>query len=359
MFSGRVYLAAATLMACLTSPLAAGPAPFFMGLGDLPGGLHSSNAYAVSADGSTVVGAGTSVSGIEAFRWTLATGMVGLGDLPGGKFQSGARGVSADGSIIVGTGADETGDVPFRWEGGVMAGLPRPPGSTLSARALGANGQVIVGGIDNGLTLEAYRLENGVITALGDLPGGAAYSGATAVSADGRVIVGVATSAASNTTPNTSFLWKDGVMQDLLVKNAAAISPEGAVVVGGKGSAYRWENGAITNLGFLPGTKPYSAAYGVSEFGRVIVGESAGEAFLWDAEHGMRPLQDVLTGMGFDMTGWYLRSANAVTPDGLTIVGYGYNPAGDAEAWIARVPEPSTLAFGGLGVWLLTRRRRA
>ena len=54
-------------------------ASLFMGLGDLPGGGFSSFAYDVSADGSIVVGQGLSASGAEAFRWTMADGMIGLG----------------------------------------------------------------------------------------------------------------------------------------------------------------------------------------------------------------------------------------------------------------------------------------
>ena len=57
---------------------------FFQGLGDLPGGDFKSAAYAISADGSVVAGQSSSASGSEAFRWTLAGGIVGLGDLAGG-----------------------------------------------------------------------------------------------------------------------------------------------------------------------------------------------------------------------------------------------------------------------------------
>jgi probable HAF family extracellular repeat protein len=53
-------------------------------LGDLAGGDCYSKARAVSADGTVVVGMGTSDSGSEAFLWTAGGGMVGLGDLPGG-----------------------------------------------------------------------------------------------------------------------------------------------------------------------------------------------------------------------------------------------------------------------------------
>ena len=55
----------------------------FQGLGDLPGGSVESWAYAVSPDGSVVVGSSSSSSGQQAFRWTSGQGMVGLGYLPG------------------------------------------------------------------------------------------------------------------------------------------------------------------------------------------------------------------------------------------------------------------------------------
>ena len=58
-----------------------GAAP--VALGDLAGGGTASIAWGVSADGSTIVGRGSSASGNEAFRWTQAEGMVGLGDLSG------------------------------------------------------------------------------------------------------------------------------------------------------------------------------------------------------------------------------------------------------------------------------------
>ncbi len=46
----------------------------FQGLGDLEGKIYRSSAYAVSADGSAVVGSSTSNSGSEAFRWTASGG---------------------------------------------------------------------------------------------------------------------------------------------------------------------------------------------------------------------------------------------------------------------------------------------
>ncbi len=85
-------------------------------LGDLPGGRIYVITTGVSADGSTVVGRGTSESGDEAFRWTQEAGMIGLGDFPGGAFSSTAEAASGDGSVVVGRGWDESGSVAFVWD---------------------------------------------------------------------------------------------------------------------------------------------------------------------------------------------------------------------------------------------------
>ena len=64
------------------------------------------------------------------------------------------------------------------------------------------------------------------------------------------------------------------------------------------------------------------------------------EAFIWDATNGMRSLQDVLTndfGLGSTLAGWTLTQATAISADGLTIVGLGFNPDGRNEAWIATI----------------------
>ena len=67
---------------------------WYGGLGDLSGGIFHSESRAVSADGSVIVGFGSSGSGTEAFRFTSGSGMLGLGDLSGGSFNSIAYGVS-------------------------------------------------------------------------------------------------------------------------------------------------------------------------------------------------------------------------------------------------------------------------
>jgi len=105
-----------------------------------------------------------------------------------------------------------------------------------------------------------------------------------------------------------------------------------------------------------------SFASGVSADGSVVVGYGASssgiEAFVWDETNGMRALIQILADQGIDMTGWNLFSATAISADGLTIVGYGANPSGNTEAFIASIPEPSTALLFTLGIIGMSVRRR-
>jgi hypothetical protein len=52
----------------------------------------------------------------------------------------------------------------------------------------------------------------------------------------------------------------------------------------------------------------------------------------------MRDLQKVFAeDYGLDLTGWRLTRASAISGDGDTIAGYGVNPDGNTEAWIAHI----------------------
>jgi hypothetical protein len=85
----------------------------------------------------------------------------------------------------------------------------------------------------------------------------------------------------------------------------------------------------MVGLGDLPGGSEGSQAFDVSADGTVVVGSgdwSTGggwKAFIWDADNGMRNLQDVLIAQGADLTGWELEIASGVSADGKTIVGDG------------------------------------
>lgn len=154
---------------------------------------------------------------------------------------------------------------------------------------------------------------------LGDLPGGNYYSTAKGVSSDGSVIVGEGYSSSGY----EAFRWTSG--------------------------------GGMMGLGNLGGS---STANAVSADGSIVVGRSytsSGDrqAFVWDESNGMQSLYDLLIalGGGGGLTGWTLYEAAAVSADCMMVAGYGLNPDGDEEAWIATL-EPSNVPVPA-AVWLL------
>ncbi len=68
----------------------------------------------------------------------------------------------------------------------------------------------------------------------------------------------------------------------------------------------------------------------------------------------MRDLVDVFEGelnIGTHIAGWSEFRATGISDDGLSLVGSGFNPDGNIEAWLIQldqpigVPEPSTMAL--------------
>lgn len=315
----------------------------FVPLGDLPGGPIASQAEGVSSDGTTVVGASASTFDPivdEAFLWTQATGMVGLGTLPGYS-NSRAKSVSENGTAVVGWSVQQNLFEAFRWT--QATGMVSLGSANTLAWGVSADGEVVVGQfVDGG----AFRWTEA--TGLVDIGGRSAFS----ASADGAVVVGV-----DNST--LAFRWTQatgqvslGVLPGGFESVALGVSADGAVVVGFSSTAtaseaFRWVQATgMIGLGDLPGGDFFSLARAVSADGAVIVGESASaigfEAFVWDESNGMRSLRDVLIAQGDDLAGWQLVSAMDVSADGRTIIGWGFNPDGQTEGWLARLaPAPS------------------
>jgi len=163
-------------------------------------------------------------------------------------------------------------------------------------------------------------------TPIGDLPGGTFASVATEVSADGSTVVGFGASASGQ-------------------------------------EAFRWTvGGGMVGLGDLASGSVAGVANAVSADGATIVGSGTNatrtEAFLWTASDGMRELDDVRASLGVDPTGWILSEALGVSADGLTIVGYGRNPSGSTEGWIAVIPEPERGALAAVGLACVALRPR-
>jgi probable HAF family extracellular repeat protein len=350
-----------------------------MGLGDLPGGDFLSRARAISADGKVVVGESQSASGQEAYRWTLSDGIQGLGDLPGDLFQSAAYGTSADGSVIVGYGYAPVAGArrAFRWT--QATGMVSLGGSRRSnATGVSADGTVITGSV-NSLppfpegNAQAFRWTDA--TGMVDLgfinATGADFSEGNDISADGTVVVGWSATQAFRWTQATDLVALPGLGGTGL-DIARAVSGDGLVIVGSADSpssvveeAFRWTQATGTvGLGDLPGGIYSSAARATSADGSVVVGSSStgtpSAAFIWDADHGMRNLQDLLVnsyGLASSLAGWSLTSATAISGNGRIIAGNGISPNGQPEAWIASlVPEPTSISLlimcgAALTVW--------
>ncbi|MHB1038094.1 MAG: hypothetical protein ACYC0Y_26010 [Pirellulales bacterium] len=119
-----------------------------MELEDLGGWGSGTEAYGVSADGLAIVGNGrTNSRSPEAFLWTPASGTIGLGDLAGGYFGSWASDISSDGAVVVGASSSASGEQAYRWTSRAgMMGLRLPPGAVRSyATGVSADGWRIVG----------------------------------------------------------------------------------------------------------------------------------------------------------------------------------------------------------------------
>lgn len=150
----------------------------------------------ISADGRIIAGYRYNGRGANvAFRWR--DGMLAdLGYLRPDSHTD-AVALSADGSTVVGFGqyrvsGDTTVDEAFRWRDGVLHGLgflSSGRGAYSHAEAVSGDGSVVVGTSYTAGGFRAYRWEGGVMTALGVLPGYAESIG-SAVSGDGAVVFG-------------------------------------------------------------------------------------------------------------------------------------------------------------------------
>lgn len=296
---------------------------------DLSASGASVRATAVNADGYVIVGAADhgffSPLGVQAFIWTPQTGGVEIDDLPGGASgtpQSYARAVTPDGAFVACIGQSDLGTESYVYERatGAMTPIGDLPGGIFASYAYGmsGDGQVVVGVSESAQGQQAFRWTlAGGMQGMGYLPMPATtgrYSQATAISTDGRVIVG--SSRSNNATPNGE-------------------------------EAFRWtEETGMVPLGDLAGGSFQSTPFAVTVDGSVIVGRgyvagtcgpfgcgSAAHAFIWDATNGLRDLNDVVTSLGINLNGWVLQEARGISANGRVIAGSGMNPQGAVEAW--------------------------
>ena len=332
--------------------------------------LGALEAYALSADGSVIVGRlyeagdGPWRRGFVVSWEDGSTTPTKLGALEGLE-TSHAYAVSADGSVIVGkvyeTGGDSRNSIAAAWVDGSTApiGLGRLGGIGSTAHAVSADGSVIVGEarIDVDQT-HAVSWVNGSTEAtdLGTL--GGTYGSASAVSADGSVIVGYAYDD-NNGFDSKAAAWVGGSTVAINLgtlggdnSRALAVSADGSVIIGhaqhaNYGShAVKWVDGhtTATDLGTLGGN--YSKAHAVSADGSVIVGYATNAD---GNDHAASWVGGSTTAIDLGTLGGNRSTANAVSADGSVIVGHAQNADGDTRAvsWVDGSTEATDL--GTLG----------
>lgn len=339
----------AVLAACSIEAVAQ---PRFYGIDLPPGGAYSS-ANAVSRDGRVVIGnsrEGTS-GPIIPFRWTEGGGTVPLPRTVGST-NSTAFAVTADGATVVGYERP----LACRWVGSaapVAISTASESGSGAPAYGVSADGTWIVG-MANDLIFR-WSAATGLLR-LGDVRGPLYFNYANAVSDDGSVMVG---RVYLNGTHN-AFRWTEsGGFSSIVVgtsgstPTATGVSADGTVVCGGGSSpagreAFRWtEAGGVEFLGDLPGSTVASYASAMSADGETIIGSGTSaegsRPMIWTRARGMRDLRQVLTeDYGVDLTGWTLTYVHGISGDGMVLCGNG-TYEGVTKGWVVYLPTTCNL----------------
>ena len=310
--------------------------------------------YAISGDG-TVMAANY---GGEIYRWTAEGGFQDLG--PGDPYSS-SIGISRDGSTIISGRIGQDGfSSPTIWnaKGAVDLGHPRNGCTKIgnswgSGYGLNANGKVAVGLAWTCNAAEGFKWTPKTGTLSLGHPLGNHSSRASAISANGKAIVGFWE---DPTGPRRPVRWIAGKRDLFLGKNtigeATAVNSNGKQIVGQapdssgygvrssipkRADWFRWVrlSGSIGDQ---------SVANGVSDTGRVVgwSGDPFGngiEAFSWTRASGMKKLASVLRKMGAKIPATaVLTTADSISADGSTMVGQYYDGQTFGN-WIAHITQ--------------------
>jgi len=310
----------------------------------------------VSSDGTVIAGQLRSGGGV--FRWTQATGVVPLGrnqHLGAG----GLTGMSYDGTRIgssIGS-PDSSYTTQGLWTlaNGWQELMPPGPadlanidGSFGNVWSMSGDGSTIVGLYwlaTGGAHASRWTAQTGVV----DLGSSGRSSRANGVSYNGSVIVGWDEAAQGY---RRAAAWVNGSLSDLsagVVSSEAQVVSSNGMVVGGywadsasnqRGVTMWTWNGSSWSaprfLGVVAGTFPgqgINVPYGITADGGIMVGYAsyAGDpfsttGFIWSDSTGVEDIvfwladHDVAVDPNFT-----IQSMTAITPDGTTMIGYGFD----------------------------------
>lgn len=328
-----------------------------------------SHSYGVSGDGGTVVGFSNSMSGRDAFRWTVSGGLVPIPRIPNTSNYY-AFDASTTGDFVLG----QYGQNGFVWSevlGTVAVG--DLPGGTVQSIMISiadtgkAVGYSSFGFAPNGSPLNrailwkpSGGLEALPLPAQGDLN---FNSQANAVLPDGRIFGQSASGAWLYSETNNNFEMLDGA------EAMTYISPDGAffggndVLNNSPRAAYWTREGGTAFLPLMDGHL-YSGLRGMSDDGSVMVGQSfgqsGGEYVVWLDQGYPMTVADYASNFGLDMSQWDILNVSSVSADGTTIVGTARHASWEGsrqEGFVLTIPAPASVAPVALTILALRRRR--
>jgi uncharacterized membrane protein len=247
-----------------------------------------------------------------------------------------ATDMTSDANVVIGM----VGAAPFRWSesGGfeTFAGVESGSGYTPSkisndgsTTLFSANTLFIASPEESPRRFDLQWTESGGPVELLPIEGFDA-SRATALSADGSVVVGTSSIFGAFPAPaDRATVWTEGVPVPLApiadYSYALDVSADGQVIVGTAG-----RRTGETDVFYYP------------------------EAVLWknDTAYFLEHLLASEYGLGDELEGWHLTYATAISDDGTVIAGNGFAPDGSSAAWVVvlAVPEPASVVLALVGV---------
>lgn len=312
-------------------------------------------AHAVSGDGTLVGGESELQDGREAFTWTLAGGYLPQGDVMPDPFVSSIRALSTDGTR--GAGLVTLGQVSQTGSGGGRAarwsdssgftqlGLINQVGQATSiAYGISGDGSTVVGSSSSTAGMRAFAwTSGGGMVNLGYLAGsgsGGSSSVANDASQNGSVVVGTSGSGATS----RAFKWTSAAQMVAIGgagTGANAVTADGSMAVGFGSSGTEgmiFINSGSTSVGDLPGGNAACELLDVTPDGSLAVGYGTApagtEAVIWDATHGLRPLSQILSDAGMNLSFIRLLEVSSISDDGDVLVGNCVSFAGKQQGWV-------------------------